>query len=115
MGYNTDFDGHFGINKPVDDETYEQWKQIYDTWIPNPPPHLSRNCGWIITENRTRIEWDGIEKFYCYIEWMRLLLDDIFIPNGYILNGQVDWIGENDDDVGTIVIRDNVLTVHTGN
>jgi hypothetical protein len=53
------------------------------------------------------IEWDGGEKFYNYTEWLVYLINKILKPNGYVLNGVVQWQGEEVGDVGEIFVEDN--------
>jgi len=62
---------------------------------------------WKPSEDGTEIEWDGGEKFYHYTEWLFYLIHKILIPNGYTLNGEVMWQGEETGDVGKIFVEDN--------
>ena len=71
-------------------------------------------CQWIVTDDGKYLEWDGGEKFYNYWEWLDYLVCEFFHPLGYILNGSVEWQGEDYDDFGTIVVTDNVVTVEEG-
>ncbi len=64
-------------------------------------------CGWRPNEDDTAIVWDGGEKFYYYVEWLEYLIERFLAPWGYLLNGRMDWQGEEDDDRGTILVRDN--------
>lgn len=66
---------------------------------------------WVPTEDRRHLEWDGGEKFYYYITWLEYLIKKVFEPRGYKLNGEVEWYGEDRDDVGTIKVEDNKVTV----
>ena len=59
------------------------------------------------------IEWDGGEKFYDYVEWLKYLIDELLKPWGYVLNGEVNWEGESRDDMGIIICKDNVVTTKT--
>jgi hypothetical protein len=68
-------------------------------------------CGWTINEEGDTILWDGVEKFYNYIEWLQYLIDSFFGPWGYLLNGSIRWRGEEFDDCGVITVEDNVVTV----
>lgn len=65
---------------------------------------------WVPTEDGMGIEWDGGEKFYDYVEWIEYLIENILAPRGYILNGQVKWYGEENEDMGIIDIKNNVVT-----
>ena len=64
-------------------------------------------CKWRPTEDHC-IEWDGVEKFYDYVQWLVYLIDHFLEPWGYVLNGRVAWQGEDEEDRGTIVVVDNV-------
>lgn len=79
----------------------------------NSPPSTQPGlwCQWTPSEDGTRIEWDGGEKFYYYTEWLLYLIHKILKPNGYILQGQVTWQGEETGDVGEIYVEDNKVFI----
>lgn len=68
-------------------------------------------CKWKYNINENTVEWDGNEKFYDYVEWLEYLIEKVFEPNGYKLNGVVKWIGECDDDYGKIKVNNNFISV----
>ena len=70
-------------------------------------------CQWIITED-SELKWDGGEKFYCYEEWLDYLIDNFFEPLGYVLNGDIEWQGEESDDFGIIHVVDNMVEMQYG-
>lgn len=70
-------------------------------------------CQWIIDEEGN-LAWDGGEKFYNYVEWLEYLIDNIFEPLGYVLNGQIEFQGEDPDDFGTIDVEENIVDVQYG-
>jgi len=78
----------------------------------NEPPSSQPNiwCQWTPNQDGTSIEWDGGEKFYSYIEWIEYLIVNFLKPWGYTLNGVVSWRGENFQDVGDIIVTDNIVT-----
>ena len=80
----------------------------------NTPPSTQPGlwCKWTPNEDGTELEWDGGEKFYHYTEWLFYLINKIIAPNGYVLNGEVKWRGEDFDDVGTILVEDNKIFVN---
>lgn len=80
----------------------------------NTPPVTQPSlwCQWIPSEDGLEIEWDGGEKFYNYTEWIYYIINKILKPNGYTLNGSVQWRGEEFDDDGIMEVRDNVLFVN---
>jgi hypothetical protein len=79
----------------------------------NSPPESQPSlwCHWRPNEDGTAIEWDGGEKFYGYVEWIEWIIDRVIEPRGYILNGAVEWSGEDEEDVGVIRINDNRVNI----
>jgi hypothetical protein len=67
-------------------------------------------CQWTPSEDGEAIVWDEGEKFYDYVEWLKYLIENFLSPWGYKLNGEVMWQGEEQGDVGKIVVKDNVVT-----
>jgi hypothetical protein len=164
MGYTTDFDGHFTLDKPLTQAHADYLNKFSSTRrvqrqnaeLPDPlreavglpmgvdggyyvnaggfhgqaedesivnynmPPEGQPGlwCQWVVTKdnngNYTKIEWDGGEKFYNYIEWINYIIEHFLMPWGYTLNGVVKWRGEDFYDIGTIVIVNNVvITKHS--
>jgi hypothetical protein len=68
-------------------------------------------CQWTIDEDGTHLVWDGGEKFYNYVEWLKYLINHFFEKWGVKLNGEITWEGEDSKDMGKIVVVDNVVTV----
>ena len=71
-------------------------------------------CKWIPNDDGTAIWWNGAEKFYSYIEWIQYLIQNFLEPWGYVLNGTVEWRGEEPNDTGSIVIENNQVQVLEG-
>lgn len=67
-------------------------------------------CQWVPNENGDCIEWDGGEKFYEYVEWLKYLIQHFLQPWGYVLTGKCKWQGEESDDRGIITVKDNKVT-----
>lgn len=67
-------------------------------------------CQWRFTDETT-LEWDGSEKFYNYIQWLKYLINNFFEEWGIKLNGEVSWIGEDSSDKGKIVVENNKVRV----
>lgn len=70
-------------------------------------------CQWIINDNH-ELEWDGGEKFYSYVEWLKYLITNFFQPWGVLLNGEIEWAGEDKNDRGKIVVTNNKVEVYNG-
>lgn len=64
-------------------------------------------CQWVVTEDGTELEWDEGEKFYEYVEWLEYLIKHFFEKWGVKLNGEIGWKGSEDDDRGTIFVKNN--------
>lgn len=80
----------------------------------NTPPKTQPGlwCQWIAGGNS--IEWDGGEKFYAYEDWMYYLINRILKPLGYTVSGAVTWSGEESEDIGTLIVVNNVLFIVEG-
>jgi hypothetical protein len=66
-------------------------------------------CGWTVSDDGKYLQWDGVEKFYNYVEWLGFMMETFLISWGYTLEGMIDWQGEDPDDTGHIVIDQNRL------
>lgn len=96
---------------PIDKE-YGQVKDDsildYNAWQVSVHPGLW--CQWIINDEN-QLVWDEGEKFYNYTEWLEYMIENFFEPLGYVLNGQIDWQGEESDDRGAIVVVNNQISI----
>lgn len=68
-------------------------------------------CQWVPDDAGTMLKWNGAEKFYNYIEWLKYIIEHFIEPWGYTLKGKVKWYGEDPGDGGTIKVVDNVVTI----
>lgn len=105
MGYTTEFQGQFTFDKPADAETTLFMHDVFDL-RPVPAGAPDTYCQWVITKDRLHIQWDGVEKFYAYVEWLQWLVDHKFTPASLTLSGTVKYSGEDIEDCGTISIQD---------
>lgn len=71
-------------------------------------------CQWVPSEDGEEIMWDEGEKFYDYVSWLEYIIEHFLAPWGYVLNGEVEWSGEDREDIGLLVVVDNVVTVKCG-
>lgn len=80
----------------------------------NQPPKFQPSlwCDWIIKDNK--LIWNETEKFYGYTDWLTYLIYNFFNPCNYLLNGEVNWQGEDSLDKGIIKIIDNKITIKNG-
>jgi len=105
------FEGDYGVNGEYfakEDGNFGQsdCKSIQNyNGSPTSQPGLW--CQWVLTEDGEYLEWDGGEKFYSYIEWLKYMIANFFEPKGHKLNGEIQWYGEERQDEGTIYVKDN--------
>jgi len=66
-------------------------------------------CQWVPAGDSDEIEWDNGEKFYNYVEWIKWLIEHFFSQWKIKLNGTVNWYGEDREDTGRIIIKNNVV------
>lgn len=118
MGYSTDLFGEFKTSRPL---TIAEKKELEDFAEERHGGNMDVFagfpgfwCQWVPNSEGTAIEWDGGEKFYNYVEWIEYLIQHFFEPWGVKLNGEVEWSGEESDDLGLISVKDNVVTVKQG-
>jgi len=109
MGYTTDFEGRFKLNKSLDVETFNKLQKLVSRGYEI--ESLFTWCQWIPSKDRKYIEWDGQEKFYGYIYWIKYIVNNILKPGGYELNGEVEWFGEDRKDIGKISIINNKIKI----
>lgn len=72
-------------------------------------------CKWIIGFNDKDkslvLKWSGAEKFYDYVEWLEYIIINFLAPKNIILNGKIEWKGEDDRDIGTILVDNNSISL----
>ena len=139
MGYTTDFTGSFMIQPHLDEATYQllyglgttrrmkrrrmgkkygvegefyvlgDEKNVVDH---NQPPRTQPSlwCGWLIQPDHKTIQWNGIEKFYEYEDWLFYIVK-ILKQRGYTMTGRVVWRGEDIPDMGILYLTPSFLTV----
>jgi hypothetical protein len=109
-------------NSPPNQLDYNDGGEFNDRWeennrrIKNGECQPGLWCQWIVTgdENGMVLEWDGGEKFYYYIDWLQYLINHFFTKWGVLLNGTIEWFGEERTDFGKIIVNDNVITIGNG-
>ncbi len=72
-------------------------------------------CQWRPSDDGMGIEWDGVEKFYNYVEWLEYLIAHFLRPWGYTLSGSVEWASSIYEPAqGAINVKKNTVTVVIG-
>jgi len=82
----------------------------------NSPPSTQPGlwCQWVNFDDGARLEWDGNEKFYSYIEWLKYIIKNFFIPWGIVAEGTITWVGEDSSDMGKISVKNNEVSIFNG-
>lgn len=65
-------------------------------------------CQWVPSDDGKFIKWDGGEKFYQYVEWIKYINENFLKPWGVKLSGDVKWRGEESSDRGVMVANNGV-------
>jgi hypothetical protein len=68
-------------------------------------------CHWVPTDDGRGMQWDGDAAFYDYVEWLTYVIGQLLAPWGYQLHGEITWLGESEDDRGTLRVTDNRVVV----
>jgi hypothetical protein len=148
MGYTTEFKGSISVSPPLSTEEIEFLKKFAGTrrmdrkkgpyfvdgtgfagqghdpdirdYNSPPPGQPGLWCQWVPNADGTAIEWDGGEKFYDSVGWMKYLVDHFIgsdpiaaseLPflKPHVLNGVILAQGEDEDDRWHLVVADNVV------
>ncbi len=118
MGLNTNFFGSFALDRPLTAEhkaileDFAEEEHADEDGHPGgsgKPPAVY--CQWIPTEDGGGLEWDGVEKFYYYTEWLEYLISHFLTPWGYVLNGTVRFMGITEGIEGTISVQDSKVVM----
>lgn len=105
-------EGEFYVDGGMSD--YDDPTVINHNTPPSTQPGLW--CQWIPSEDGKFLEWDGGEKFYCYVEWLEYIINSVLprLSQEYTLNGEVTWYGEDHSDTGKIIVTNNEVEVKEG-
>jgi hypothetical protein len=107
MGYTTNFNGRFELDRPLTAEHSAFLQNFASTDHRDESDVPGYYCQWVPAVDGTAIVWDETEKFYDYVEWLQYLIDNHLGPWGYTLNGAMEWAGGDPDDQGVIHVKDN--------
>lgn len=108
MGYTTRFDGHIKFSRQLTLDEKNQLDDIAEDRH-DEAGAPSTYCQWVTDKHGYYLEWDGNEKFYAYVEWLEWLIENKFKKWGVVLNGSLKWQGEDNEDIGIITVKDNVV------
>lgn len=110
MSYHAHIEGTFTLDRPLSVEhkvTLEKFaEERHDNLVGNGYPW----CQWRPTEDGTGIEYTEDEvSVYDFDDWLEYLVETFLAPWGYVLNGRIDYHGEDlgSQDLGAIFVKDN--------
>ncbi len=121
MGYPVYFEGTIEVSPPLTEEharfveavvnfeKTELTKPIFDAIHASPTPDLPYHGGQLyVSEDKTKLCPEEGESRHGLRLWLDQLLTHVFVPNGYVLNGEISWTASDDAyDRGSIYVRDN--------
>lgn len=108
MSYTTYFEGAFDLNKKLTKKHIKDLNAFAEEQHEDPGQgYPGIWCNWAPSEDGSQIEWNQAEKFYNYTEWLKWLIENKLQPWGYVLNGTVNWRGEDFLDIGVIEVSNN--------
>lgn len=110
MGYTTEFHGRFNTNKPIPPALRAQMEAFSEKRHTEGPEFPSIWCDWVPTADGMGIEWNGSEKFYEYVVWLRVIIARFLEPAGITLSGEIEYMGDRRwADHGVIRVVDGVV------
>ncbi|GHO51164.1 hypothetical protein [Ktedonospora formicarum] len=93
-------------------EDSERWRAEEEgLWRMEAINFPSSRCQWVPKFHGTAIGWDGEEKFYGAVGWLRFLIEHFLRPWGYYLSGSVQYEGEQGEHGRIVVEQDEVVAV----
>lgn len=118
MGYSTDFYGKVSIEPALTPEQVEIIQKFSETRHGDNINEFSYApsfwCDWTVSKDGKFLHWNGSEKFYSYDAWLSYLIKKFFKPWSTVLNGEIEFQGEDRSDRGFVVVINNEVTVKKG-
>jgi hypothetical protein len=103
-------EGEFYIKGDGEDIFFDKKKQKDSNIVDfNTPPSTQPGlwCQWEVNDDGDTLQWDAGEKFKKYVKWLEYLIEKVFKPKGHVLEGKIEWEGEESADRGIIVVENN--------
>jgi hypothetical protein len=114
MGYYTTLRGRFDVTPPFSDLMLARLQAIRKERH-DAKDSPSNYCYWEPTEDGQGIECRESDcSFYNYVEWLEWIVTDVLAPEGYTVNGAVEWEGSEHGDLGCITVTNNVVSEQCG-
>lgn len=71
-------------------------------------------CCWTPNDDGTCLYVPDGGRYCGYVQWLDYLITSFVKPWDYKLDGEVFWRGEDSEDIGKIVVKDNVVQAFRG-
>jgi hypothetical protein len=68
-------------------------------------------CQWVPNESGSSLQWNGGEKFHNFVEWLEYMIEHFLRPWGRVVEGRVEWQGDDDLDRGILLTHNNDVDV----
>ncbi|MBN9615126.1 MAG: hypothetical protein BGO25_10355 [Acidobacteriales bacterium 59-55] len=121
MRYPVYFEGTIEVSPPLTEEharlveavvnfeETELTKPVFDAIRASPAPDLPYHDRQLyVSEDKTKLCPEEGESRHGLRLWLDQLLTHVFIPDGYVLNGEMSWTASDDAyDRGYIYVRNN--------
>ena len=110
MGYDTKFSGAVKLSRALTIAEASVILEANDDPDSIQGEHPRSYMQWVPTQSLDHIVYDGNEKFYEYVDWMKWLVN--YLKGiGITADGEIDWSGDQAGDTGTIVVANSEVTV----
>ncbi len=114
MGYTTKFRGRIELQPPLTPEQVTELTAFSDTRhggsIDHTPEMPGFWCDLCPSADGTSIGWNGNEKSYDMVEWMRYLIANFLERWGITANGELLARGEEFGDDWTLRVENNMVS-----
>lgn len=114
MGYTTEFSGKMTISPPLQPHMVETVNLFCEERHGGPMQVYEGMptfwCDWEVSEDGSKIYWNGSEKSYYMDRWLALLIKRFIAPQGSIVSGRMLAQGERTGDVWVLACKDNIVS-----
>ncbi len=118
MGYNTDWNGVLNLSRELTPSEQQEWETIQNgrhdsqySYGDERREFPSIWCGFEVSGDC--FTWDCGEKTYEGVGWIKFFIDKLkeWSKNESIYAwGEMQWDGEESDDIGRVVVEFNTIT-----
>tara|TARA_R100001463_G_scaffold15141_7_gene39623 strand:- start:12571 stop:13122 length:552 start_codon:yes stop_codon:yes gene_type:complete len=133
MGYTTNFTGLMALSRRLTQDELDEYNQV---WLNDRHDTTGEYSGdyrgglekapsiynkWEIIDDVEHgitdihcLAWNGGQKFYQYVNWLKFIVSDFLQPKGIYLKGKIRFSGEDVEDAGVITAHLQTIRVRNG-